>query len=673
MRLTEGRCVALLGPLGSGKSSVLNVVRTLLRGSELTTILVDFDVWAVPRAEEVPRLALHRIVEALDNHVDTIALRDVPTTYQRLVAAAPISNLSRALGVDTESDSTETLQRLNEILGALDARLVLIVEDAERTGKTFDTRHLERLLWALRDMSKISFVLAFDPSHGPRIAFAKLCDTVELLRPLDDTEVASILLTAVDHWASVHSDIDPKPERREKLQLSYAKEGGLLEYAYRTNENRPLRHMAQILQTPRGLKRFVQRVDSAWENLHGEVDLEDLLIVTALREAATPAYDFLVSHIDSARCDPGAALFGPTSVESEWTACLKSLGSREPVRHLVALLGITQLSDKQTVIPPDRSPQGVYLSEPTDYFRRINAEQLDPGELEDQAVLRDIDAWKRAKTGVLVGRLAVATKDDPTYATVWKHFACRHTRSELSRLTTEVASRLLENHGLNATMDHPAMFALRHESQIQLLNEKNKDWLQSVILAAVTVNLRFAVDFYYRFTDSTGGIVATEEREEIRRSLVKAIQDTVRTDADLAPQLNDQEALVLWFLITKTGPDDGTPPFAAWGKHLAPIFANGVKNHPAAFLPELANLVGTSASNIRTSDQYPPTFKHLYEMDRDRAETLLGAFLEDALVALASYEGKNPYARRARRAAASWLQERRDSRRRHRGARVGVS
>ena len=148
MRLTEGRCVALLGPLGSGKSSVLNVVRTLLRGSEPTTILVDFDVWAVPRAEEVPRLALDRIVEALDNHVDTIALRDVPTTYQRLVAAAPISNLSRALGVDTESDSTETLQRLNEILGALDARLVLIVEDAERTGKTFDTRHLQRLLWA---------------------------------------------------------------------------------------------------------------------------------------------------------------------------------------------------------------------------------------------------------------------------------------------------------------------------------------------------------------------------------------------------------------------------------------------------------------------------------------------------------------------------------------------
>ena len=38
------------------------------------------DVWAVPRAESVPRLALARIVDALDNYVDTVAL---PVTMKR--------------------------------------------------------------------------------------------------------------------------------------------------------------------------------------------------------------------------------------------------------------------------------------------------------------------------------------------------------------------------------------------------------------------------------------------------------------------------------------------------------------------------------------------------------------------------------------------------------------
>lgn len=658
VRLNEGRSVALLGPMGSGKSSVLNLVRTRLRASATTTILVDFDVWAVPRADEVPRLALARIVEALDNYVDTIELRDLPATYQRLVAAAPVSNLSRALGLDTETDSTETLQRLNEILAALDARLVLIVEDAERTGAAFETRHLERLLWALREIPNISFVLAFDPNHGPRIAFAKLCDTVELLPPMDDRDVAMVLLAAVDHWTSAHLDIDPKPERRGKLQLSYLTGGALLEFAYRTNQNRPLRHMTRLLKTPRDLKRFVARVDSAWKQLHGEVDLEDLLIITALREAATPVYEFLVSHIDAARCEEGSDLFGPASVKSEWTACLESSNTSDSIKHLVSLLGITQLSDQQAPLLSDKSPQGVHLSDPTDYFRRINAEELDPNDLRDQVVLGHIEEWRQGESNSLVAELVASRGDDPRYARIWKHFAFRHDRLELSRLATDVVLLLLETDGPNATMNHPAMVLLRHECERQLLNEENKDWLQNVILKSVPVNLSYAVDLYHRFTHPSDTIVTPEQREKLRVALVKAVHDTVRTDADLARHLNDQDALVIWLLITNTSPDEGPPALEAWGKHLAPILVKGARIHSGEFLAELANLVGTPASNMRNPDQYPPIFRHPYEIDRDRARTFLGVHLDNALTELANYKGNNPYAQRATEEAARWLQER---------------
>ena len=210
-------------------------------------------------------------------------------------------------------------------------------------------------------------------------------------------------------------------------------------------------------------------------------------------------------------------------------------------------------------------------------------------------------------------------------------------------------------------MNHPAMIVLRHQSESQLLNEHNTDWLQNVILTSVPVNLSFAVDFYDRFTRPNDGIVTPEQREELRVALGKVIQDKVRTDSDLAPHLNDSEALVIWSLITNTKADDGTSAFDAWSKHLAPILASGARNHPEEFLPELANLVGTSASNTRTSGQYPPTFKHTYEMDRDRARVLLRGFLDDALVELAAYEGKNPYARRAKKEAAAWLRELHDN------------
>ena len=167
-----------------------------------TVILANFDVWAVPRPEDVPRLALDQVVDALDHHVDTLGLRNLPITYQRMVAALPVRNISTILGLQTEGDSLAELQRLTPVLEVLNARLVLIVEDVERTTREFDTRHLQRLLWALRGLPRVSAVLACDPDNGPSIDFSKLCDTIELLRPMEYEHVAAILATAINPLAT---------------------------------------------------------------------------------------------------------------------------------------------------------------------------------------------------------------------------------------------------------------------------------------------------------------------------------------------------------------------------------------------------------------------------------------------------------------------------------------
>ena len=99
-------------------------------------------------------------------------------------------------------------------------------------------------------------------------------------------------------------------------------------------------------------------------------------------------------------------------------------------------------------------------------------------------------------------------------------------------------------------------------------------------------------------------------------------------------------------------------PFETWGKHLAPILVDGAKNHPEEFLPELANLLATPGSHERAFGKEPPDFTNPYEIDRARADALLGEFLDNALAGLAHYEGTNPYAQRARDEAAKWLQDR---------------
>ena len=659
-RLLSGQSVALLGPLGSGKSSVLNLVRTRLGEAASTPIVVAFDVWAVPRPEDVPHLALTRIIDALNGHVDMIGLRDVPATYQRLVMAAPVSNLSKTLGLDIERNSIGTLQRLVPILEVLNTRLVLIVEDTDRTGATFDTRHLERLLWALHDLQRTTFVLAFDPNHGPHTDFTKICDTVERLDALQDTDVATVVSAAVHYWTSEYSDIEPRLRQTGKLGLQYTQKGGIFEYMYRINVDRPLRYMAQTLQTPREFKRVLQRVNVAWRHLHGEVDLEDLLIVTTFRECLPSVYGFLLEHIDAARRKADEGPLGSSAIKDDWNQLLKTFSNPQSAKRLVALLGIAQLSAGQGQ-PADESPQGVHLTDPTDYLDRIHAEGIDSNEIRDQSVLRDINAWEQDRTESLIENLAVREGGKQRYAAVWEHFAFRHTHEGLSHLMVRLVHGLVRSEGLKLTMNHPALLAMWRECNRQLLNEQNREWLQSLILDVVPENLSFSIDLYHDLTGGKLPIVRAEEREEIRSELVKTIQKTILTDSDLVRHLSGVEPRRISAMISKTAPDTGSRPVKTWDKYLAPILANGADHYPEQFLPELATLLATPRSNERTTGGEPPSFPNPYEFDHARTESLLGKFLDPTLARLAGYKGDNTYALRARREAAKWLQERRDS------------
>lgn len=77
-------------------------------------------------------------------------------------------------------------------------------------------------------------------------------------------------------------------------------------------------------------------------------------------------------------------------------------------------------------------------------------------------------------------------------------------------------------------------------------------------------------------------------------------------------------------------------------------------------MPEIANLAGDEQSGIvAAGDNYPPMFINRYTIDRGRMTAFFGDHLDEVLNVLASYQGNDPYAVRARGAARDWLDERR--------------
>ncbi len=654
----ERRSVALLGPFGSGKSSIINIVRTRLRASAPDTLVASMDIWAIPRPEDVPRLVLNRIVAELDDVVDTTRYRGLPETYQRLAAAEPSGQANRFLGVNTAADSVDELRRLGSLLELLDVRLLLVLEDVERAGRSFDTRHIQRMLWALREVPQVTILLAADPEYAV-LDVGKLCDAIELVPPLKFEEVATILTAAHDHWMSAFPDIDPHPDRAnaDKLRLGSARVGGMVDYMRRAGLDTPLNALVSLIQTPRGLKHVLIRVDRAWRTLHGEVELDDLIIVSALRHGAEPAYTFLLSDIDAARHAADDLLPRTTEVRASWDKLIAEHGWGRAAARLVGLLGIEQLhQDRHSA--GQQSPQGAGVAEPVDYFRRIVAEDLSSGELRDQTLLRDIKRYTEGDQTALLKRLVDASEEDDSYVARWEHFAFRHSDQELLDIVATVTSTLLKRDGASARANHPALISAWRRCNRRLARDEQADWILARLLEAVPVSLNFLNDFYYYWTGERG-VVSNGERSRIRNAVVESLKGTMRSGSDLVRVLTAERPYNIGRLITETGRDTAPSRFLEWRDFLAPLLLQGSGDAPDIILAELANVAGDQESSmISARDVYPPVFINRYRIDRERMEALLGEQLTPMLERLATYEGSDPYAARSTAEAQGWLSER---------------
>lgn len=188
--------MALIGPLGSGKSSICELVKHDLRNqSEVRFIRVS--LWPFDSTEAAVRGVLRAILDELSRHVNVLPLVGLSEDYVTAIenTAGRYAGIARLLRGTL--DPEKILGQFSTIAHAAGLHLVLWIEDLERfsggdqlEGELRVQREVERLgpirafLYLLDRCSVVSVVVS-DTSLRTRFDLGKIARFVEQVPPME--------------------------------------------------------------------------------------------------------------------------------------------------------------------------------------------------------------------------------------------------------------------------------------------------------------------------------------------------------------------------------------------------------------------------------------------------------------------------------------------------------
>jgi hypothetical protein len=614
--LRQSGTIGLVGAFGSGKSTLINWLKaevdSIATGEHPTIWFCDLTCWGFQDSTSAIHDILSKAVATVNRHADCFSIRHLPEAYRKTFSAAGdwVRNLIDL--VIGSADPMEQFKHLNQILTSVNARLVIIVEELERTNNSrFDRQEILALLHRLKSLDRVSFILTGGWTSTPEIEFAKLCDHIEIMAEVDREQVANIIQA-----------VRLRCLKRRQLDVGPAEENPWhpVHFSIMNRvEQMPLcEAAARLLRTPRALKHALRRTLRAWEALCGEIDFDDLLAVNILRHAAPEAFDFIIRRWNRLSDDPRGwstdqqripALRKQT--QSEWDkACHNADWDSRAARTLVVFslppAGEYLLEEGST---RQHRPQG--LSD-WRYWRRAINEEIDPNEARDQDVLQDLRQWfkTRQSESPLVGRL-IGGGD---YVTVWENLAVREFQPPgtlLLELADQVIASFRNPRGatISEMNEHPAFLALwRRANRIVRRGPESADWLRTQLGKAIPKSLSLLNDLYYYWASLQNGIILREDRSSIQECIYTLARDQWRDENTILQVAHPEQRYDFYQLVFPPGDhQDGLSlhrGVKAWN-WLAPILLDAFEQNPKFIAPKIACLVAQ-----RIDGEHPGMYRY---------------------------------------------------------------
>ncbi|MHC4693098.1 MAG: P-loop NTPase fold protein, partial [Planctomycetota bacterium] len=134
----RGPNVAVIGPYGSGKTSLCNLIEDISRKEEdgrisVPLVFCRFEAWEFLTADAAVRGLLDQIVSKVEELVDCSGLGSLPEEYLDALRACPNGWLGMiAAMLRKKRNSEEVIRKVQDVLIRLGKRVVVFVDDFDR-------------------------------------------------------------------------------------------------------------------------------------------------------------------------------------------------------------------------------------------------------------------------------------------------------------------------------------------------------------------------------------------------------------------------------------------------------------------------------------------------------------------------------------------------------------
>lgn len=642
-RLTQdpASTMVLIGRRGSGKTSIRKLVERRLFEAGTTQahgcLLVSVSLWPFDSIHSAARGILDAIVRTLATEVDVGHITGVPDEYVEAISYAEPSVAAALRLASPGRDPEAIIERIATVAQTIRRHVVVWIEDIERfTPQVSPTQSIpdsdrlgpiRSLLYLLDRCDALSVVVAAE-SIDCGIDLEKIARYVEhtpRLDPQDNWRIISFFrhqLRSPEHWPI----IDPASASARQI-LDSPDDETLMGFALMDLGSRnPRRCLANSVPSPRLLKHALRFALDRWKQLAGEVDVDDVLVMSVIRSVSPVLFSFIDRNIDSLQHDHRP--IGMDKEADEQRAALKdglrrAAASVQDVAMQAALLQLVETVFPTLKASSHKKPQGFASDGPRDYWSRFSSCVRPSSRESDQEVLRSIQAWRKYSSKGLVEQVCDPQRGDPIVA-----FATLCEPHELIRLLREVTEA-------ESARQRAAWPSSSPSGLISVRAMMNKVKVDTEILTCTIVdlvlsfgpsNLSLGYAFESWFAERAGGPPAILDQAQSARVRVALVEVLVQFSDEqlLIEALRGAEPYLLywcsWGLDRIRKRQLGGLPFDGW-EEVADVLLRAGRRDARIVVPQVLAFV---VHEDVVGGEEPGSTQRVARFDAEIAERLFG-------------------------------------------------